>query len=67
MMGREEFTRNAYNAPDRSQDVEWDSEAWRDAAKKAWNDLKNKNVPDPTLTTLEDVSADLVDTTETKT
>lgn len=67
IMGREEFTRSAENTPDRSDDMQWDRPAWREAAEKAWNDLKYRNVPEPTLTTMADVSADLIDTEPVKT
>lgn len=67
IMGRDEFTRTANNTPDRSDEVAWDRPAWRDAAEKAWNDLKYKRVSEPSLTTMEDVSADLIDTEQPKT
>jgi hypothetical protein len=67
IVGKDEFTRIAESTPDRSEDVAWDRTAWREAATKAYNDLKYKNVPDPHLTTLDEVSAELIDSPQLKT
>lgn len=67
MMGKDEFTRSAAAEPDRSDDVPWDSDKFRDAAMRAYNDIKYGNVEVPRMRTMDEVMVDAPTVVEAET
>jgi hypothetical protein len=66
IMGPDEHRRALANAPESDPEPSVDSKGWREAAEKAWADIKSGNVPpDITIPTLADVDATVL-TSETE-